>query len=794
MNVKTEVDSPVAQNVLTPTRPSGPGQIETKIELPQEEVDAIIRQKRKAREPKACYPCHQRKVKCDRQLPCDSCIKRDHADLCSYERPSKRRQIAVGGNSSYLESDGHSRVNSPTYPTIPLPDAPLTPSGRQVTVPKEAWDRMCSELQSMEETISSMRIEMQGLYGSEKRGGGGNGVQRNDESRSDESEREGIHAESGQLGTVHLGSRSVLAYMMGLGRTKSSQDAARSVLETNILPNLGLDNETATYPFVDLWSTDASNHDINGLLKLLPDDRRCVEFFTFYRDVACTIYPVVYDKAKFDSQLQIMLQNRERSASVYMPPDSGPDRPWGVSLSWIGLLFAVLASGCQSSRLQVKERELTSQVYSKSADTGDRRMTTRMAVAMGLQGDYHRFSETERWQRGRVWWALAWQDSHFSMSYDRPSVTALHQPAIPYEPASVPGKRSYAESMFQIISLTLEIVKNRILTPRSTMPFTAIKKYRDEVSRIVSDAEPHIRDRNQCVVTNHHLERLALKLHCGYITSEICRPALKVTEHHTLSSSDPLTLQVRQDCIRGLQRTITAYLEINKICNLAARSWIGIQRAISAAFLLGTLEESHQDIQIMSLLRSLEAVMAERANLEETYFHTSDADLQRSPTSTTRHQPSQQTQQPAPAPRSIHKNPRQHHQHHPSSATTPTVRKTFDPSIIPNTTPQTNTQGVHWARSMAKSLQALSKLNAALGGAPHQPQPQQQYAPSQTLAAPPKSAGKDSIGGGGGGAGMTAAMGMATPVTPESSSSGGEWNYGNMVERAGEFIQAPLWD
>lgn len=44
--------------------------------------------------------------------------------------------------------------------------------------------------------------------------------------------------------------------------------------------------------------------------------------------------------------------------------DSDPTQgAFGVSLAYLGLLFAVLASGCQSSDLPAKERELTSQVY-----------------------------------------------------------------------------------------------------------------------------------------------------------------------------------------------------------------------------------------------------------------------------------------------------------------------------------------------------------------------------------------------------------------------------------------------
>lgn len=128
---------------------------------------------------------------------------------------------------------------------------------------------MNTDLRVMQETINDLRAGVDHVVPDDKPDQLGTG------SRSDESEREGIHAPSGQMGTMHLGSRSVLAYMMGQGRSKSSQEAAQTLLEENILPKLGLDNETTTYPFVDLWSTDASAYDVGGLLKLLPDDDQC---------------------------------------------------------------------------------------------------------------------------------------------------------------------------------------------------------------------------------------------------------------------------------------------------------------------------------------------------------------------------------------------------------------------------------------------------------------------------------------------------------------------------------------
>jgi Fungal Zn(2)-Cys(6) binuclear cluster domain len=232
-----------------------------RLEMLQDEIDAVLRNKRKARDPKACYACHRRKVKCDRGLPCDSCIKRDHPELCSYERPGKRRRIAIAAPLATVDHDAQSDGA----------DHFAHQGGANVTLPMEQWERMKQELQALRETKSTYHNPPEEMTDQDDADGAS-------ASRSDESEREGIHAPSDQMGTIHLGSRSVLAYMIGLGRSKSTQNAARTLLEENILPKLGLDNETASYPFVDLWSTtDPTMQDVSGLCKALPDDQLCHE-------------------------------------------------------------------------------------------------------------------------------------------------------------------------------------------------------------------------------------------------------------------------------------------------------------------------------------------------------------------------------------------------------------------------------------------------------------------------------------------------------------------------------------
>lgn len=44
----------------------------------------------------ACWPCRQRKVKCDNKQPCENCVKRDHASLCSYNPKQNAAKSASG--------------------------------------------------------------------------------------------------------------------------------------------------------------------------------------------------------------------------------------------------------------------------------------------------------------------------------------------------------------------------------------------------------------------------------------------------------------------------------------------------------------------------------------------------------------------------------------------------------------------------------------------------------------------------------------------------------------------------
>ncbi|KAL5335202.1 hypothetical protein BJX70DRAFT_410680 [Aspergillus crustosus] len=813
-------------------------------DLPQAQVDAIIRAKRKAREPKACYPCHARKVKCDRNLPCDGCVKRDHAELCSYERPSKRRPAVYtdgvggripggaggvggvgggggGGGGGASEIAGYDEpVRFKQEPGISNQPSPAG-AGR-VSIAREDWDNVRNRLKEMEATLANMRAGLdkandEGLASaSTAETGSVQSADASSRSKNASPEREGIHAPNtlGE-GTVHLGSRSVLAYILN---NKSGSDQLQALLEGGILPKLGLDNESATYPFVDLWSSDMSTFDISAVCYALPPDQQCKEFFAYYRDIAGAIYPVIEDVVSFERHLGLLLQNRAATGGMFRADDDQAQRPFGVSVAYLGLLFAVLASGCQSSDLPGKERELSSQVYvccsyqclrmtnflsqptidaiqtllvignvlSYNMNPGISYvllgMTLRMGLALGLHVESSHFSSAERYRRRHVWWSMAWQDSHFSLSYDRPSTTAVSQPEIAYQEGSKPGELSYFESLCRVISLALEVVRSRMLNPHAQMSWKTIQTYKERIQKVLVEARPYLRDPRYCTTSTEHLERAVLKLHSSYFSSELCRPALK----SSAKSLDPETARMRAECLEHLMTTVEAYVEMHAVSSHASRSWITLQRAISSIFLLAVTEECKSNTQFWNLLHKLKAIISERANAEFHYGPSTQDPTSAAPASATANTTDRSFYHPMPM------------------LTNPVINPTAaSPAALSMNSPaapiaaDTQTQ---WAKPLTKTLRALEKLESAFltrpspsatttGASPSYLNPASAMHPNANTNLNASANPMLPVSGQGV---VTPTLSSLPPPTPESSTSG-EWSIPTILDRAQEYIHPPLW-
>lgn len=155
-----------------------------------------------------------------------------------------------------------------------------------------------------------------------------------------------------------------MLYALSQGQAPSGPDQTQlqEFLGKSVLPLFGLDNESATYPFVDLWGLPhGSLQRAKELARALPSDSQMLSLFGSYRDMGYIIYPGIADLAKLETDLTDFLVARSSMAD----PDEGVTEHTihGKSFYWLGMLFAVLASGAQCSALTRKERELTSQVY-----------------------------------------------------------------------------------------------------------------------------------------------------------------------------------------------------------------------------------------------------------------------------------------------------------------------------------------------------------------------------------------------------------------------------------------------
>jgi hypothetical protein len=458
-------------------------------------------------------------------------------------------------------------------------------------------------------------------------------------------------------------------------------------------------------------------------------------------------------------------------------------------------------------------------------------MTLRMAFSIGLQiNPSPKFDKNEQWTRRRIWWAMAWQDSHFAISYDRPTASVLCIPDIPYGEFSSAGDRSYAETMYAIIRLTQEIIRERLLRPRTFMSWDRIRKYTEDITYHVGQGTRHLRERVLCYKKTQHLERLALKLHSTYVTSELCRPALKevalsansgaaneltpvqtppvggsrrrtsgggtsaIQQSSKSDNLDPATLaHYRSLCISSLQGCVEAYVELHSISPFASRSWIGIQRSISAAFMLGTLPETSRNLPRLKLLKDLEKAISERMYGDPT-FDVAEARRRRfsggesgDPSEESPHWAKTMT-------KSLHALGKMNQVIAGSQGST-AARYALQP---PATQPPLSAPTTHPSSSKSTVSQIAKDPTASLLQGPYgygsnlpQASVKQEYSP--TFATQPTVAATGLPPG----MNMAAAAGgvMGGPITPDSTSgsSTGDWNYTNLGERAQEFIINPIW-
>ncbi|KAI5271169.1 hypothetical protein E4T47_05548 [Aureobasidium subglaciale] len=403
----------------------------------------------------------------------------------------------------------------------------------------------------------------------------------------------GLHARNDLTGqTVHLGGSSVPALVMALGQGDREQPSVQEILGRSILPMFGLDNETATYPFVDLWGlAHGSLARAQELAKTIPTDSQCLSFFRYYQNLGNIIFPGVADISTFEMDLTRFLQKRNEQMGVAgsLPADSplpgvSEQAIYDKNLEWV--ISNNMNAGTSWSLMG---------------------LTLRLAMSLGLHRSCPPSTDIEtKATRSKVWWSIVWQDSLLSITYDRAATTAY------IDPSSMPAPNAYTEippyhlAMYRLCRVGLEIVRDRTKTMSSRELFARITNHRNEIDDIMAGTVDYLRDSRTCKTVEESLEHWALYLHVSYIVSELCRPAISPS-----TASYELSKAFKQTCIDSLVSTVEAFLGLQNITPYARQSWAAVHRSLSSALLLGIMGEHAHNERARRLLGRFVALMSD---------------------------------------------------------------------------------------------------------------------------------------------------------------------------------------
>lgn len=230
-------------------------------------------------------------------------------------------------------------------------------------------------------------------------------------------------------------------------------------------------------------------------------------------------------------------------------------------------------------------------------------LTIRLAQGLGLhQACPPHITADVILPRSTLWWAVIWQDSLLSITFDRTAALDVSTMPMPQHFGYV---SSYHASMYRICKVGLDIVRDRSRAMSSREQVNRINQHRDEISSTMRDASEHLRDSRACSSGQETLEHWALYLHTSYAMSELCRPAISP------NTSSEVVRSFKAVCVENLVNVVESFLGLNNITFFARQSWAAVHRALSSALLLGILGEHTRNERARAHIASFIALMGE---------------------------------------------------------------------------------------------------------------------------------------------------------------------------------------
>ncbi|OAA56358.1 c6 zinc finger domain containing protein [Niveomyces insectorum RCEF 264] len=538
-------------------------------ELTPEEANRIIHSHRKVRYGTACWPCRQRKVKCDNKLPCDNCVKRDHAQLCSY-KPNR-----MGSAKSTSTASVDSNHNATSYSNLAATSSP-----NNNTAPNNNKSHITTAGSNSRNNNNNNNYGLT-LAAAKKR------AHSSDSSEGRRTSLEPFGESAIRLDSDvnemsrYLGQNSIPALLREQASPSRQEEGGVEYIRQDMRSILGLDN-SAPFPLMSARHLDKLTVDIAAEL---PSDREVMKLFHAYKEVPHPFWGFVLDIDALESKLMVYLEDRAKNAKNAQKPTTP------VSASWLAILFAVLAVGSQYHDSPYHIRTRDSQKYIQisfhflrvgnfllrpnldsiqamlmtsfvllndmkaEASWALLGLTTRLAQSLGLDraqpydGRASPDLQKRELLRRSLWywlelciifapadgtqraneilqmarWTIVWHDCLTSLSFDRTPMTSHTTCPIPIGPHALEGWK-YLEGMYHLC----QIIGNR-LSPEvaAAATYEQILQNCHDVEAIRTKMVPHLRSKEACRSALDRLHYYAIRLHTAFVVSVCCRPALR---------------------------------------------------------------------------------------------------------------------------------------------------------------------------------------------------------------------------------------------------------------------------
>lgn len=123
-----------------------------------------------------------------------------------------------------------------------------------------------------------------------------------------------------------------------------------------------------------------------------------------------------------------------------------------------------------------------------------------------------------------------------------------------------------------------------------------------EVDNLQLQLQPHLKNITSSKNMQQRLEHLAFRIHASFMTSFICRPAIKHPSQVTDSDQDR---SLRNRAKSSLIEASKAFLDFQKLSIVPMRTWSMIHAVLTSTVLLGIWEDTRNDTECRDLQKKV---------------------------------------------------------------------------------------------------------------------------------------------------------------------------------------------